>query len=258
MKNGRGVYYDVFGLVHQNGLFYLDSMRIFTTGSVDESRLRDILREADVNIKRIRLLGNDPSKDRRTWAAEALQHQKVGIDDNLTQAGRVERKCLAPLRQDIMRQGAIPVWRNGAELYIKERPGGKAQPYGPGMIPTATWAARSTVPTEAIAIEKGLQLPSRELTAVNMSVATQEAVKEGPSAAGAPEVAPREWQQQLRLQQPGRGVYGAPRWRPQGLQLRPSQGQQTQRQLLHQRPPCGRVVCGHRYPHPWPEGQGRQ
>ncbi|EFJ39929.1 hypothetical protein VOLCADRAFT_100348, partial [Volvox carteri f. nagariensis] len=114
---------------------------------------------------------------------------------------------------------------------------------GPGMIPTATWAARSTVPTEVTAIEKGLQLPSRELTAVNMSVATQEVEKEGPAAAGAPEVAPREWQQQLRLQQPGRGVYGAPRWRPQGLQLRPSQGQQTQRQLLHQRPPCGRVLA---------------
>ncbi|EFJ46814.1 hypothetical protein VOLCADRAFT_92652 [Volvox carteri f. nagariensis] len=144
MKSGRGVYYDAFGLVHQNGLFYLDSMRIFTTGNVDESRIKNVLREADVNIKRIRLLGSDPNKDRKTWcayfditerpsffrAAEVLRHQKVGIDDNLTQAGRIERKRMAPLRQDIMRQGAIPVWRNGAELYIKERPGGKAQPYG--------------------------------------------------------------------------------------------------------------------------------
>ncbi|EFJ47572.1 hypothetical protein VOLCADRAFT_91834 [Volvox carteri f. nagariensis] len=78
----------------------------------------------------------------------------------------------------------------------------------PGVRYIRIRAARSTVPTETTAMEKGLQLPSRVLTSVNMSVATHEAEKEGPAAAGAPEVAPREWQQQLRLQQPGRGVAG--------------------------------------------------
>ncbi|EFJ43881.1 hypothetical protein VOLCADRAFT_95991 [Volvox carteri f. nagariensis] len=107
MKSGLGVYYDAFGLVHQNGLFYLDSMRIFTTGNVDESRIKNVLREADVNIKRIRLLGSDPNKDRKTWcayfditerpsffrAAEVLRHQKgrAGSDSALSR-GQPDRQ----------------------------------------------------------------------------------------------------------------------------------------------------------------------